>query len=536
MVIDRVLRDAAVRVGFAFVALLALLAGAATPAAAGGDAGAERMLAAGAGQEFTASIGQQGFHALTCFTDPLDDVIDLDNNNAAQDEPRGDLIEHCVDFAPSGAVTLSVEVETPTDPATDPNWQDSMAGWFIDTDDDNSGEFFARIYVEGGAPQADVQDRSTTPATEACTATQDFTDGVLSIAFTADCIGDPTAIAVSPGYIYDARVESATGVASFDRAPNTEDFEEPTLQAAFSPGGTRIAGPERIQTAVLGSQAVFEDGAAAAVVLTRADNFPDAQAGAPLAILLNAPMLLTGGDALNPAVAEEIQRVLADGGRVFLLGGEAALSAQVQTDVQALGVEVIRYGGANRFETAAIIAEQGLDDPSNVLVANGGDFADSVIAGAASGAAAADGEEVAAVLLTSDGNIPPETQAYLDRVDGETVRAIGGPAAAAFPTGALVGADRFGTSVVVAEEFFPAPVAVGLATGLDFADALTGGAIIGGAGGPGPMLLVAQDELPGVVGDYLTRESATLTTAVIFGGVNAVSADVEDAAVAAIEG
>src|SRR5690606_29693273 len=147
----------------------------------------------------------------------------------------------------------------------------------------------------------------------------------------------------------------------------------------------------RIETSVEVSQEVFGDGEAGAVVLTRADDFPDAQAGAPLAVDRDAPILLTAPAALHPVTEAEIVRVLPEGGTVYLLGGTVALSEAVEDRLVELGFEVVRLGGVNRFATAAIIAGEGLGHPAVLLATNGGDFADSVVAGAAAPAAAAGG-------------------------------------------------------------------------------------------------------------------------------------------------
>lgn len=70
---------------------------------------------------------------------------------------------------------------------------------------------------------------------------------------------------------------------------------------------------------------------------------------------------------------------------------------------------------------------------------------------------------------------------------------------------------------------------VGVATGLDFADALIGGAIVGRPDiGPGPMVLVEPDDLPTTVEDYLEDNSASIDRSVIFGGTAAISTDVEN--------
>jgi len=285
----------------------------------------------------------------------------------------------------------------------------------------------------------------------------------------------------------------------------------------------RISGAGRIETAVEVSRASYETGTAGAVVLARADVFADALAGTPLAIDVDAPILLTDSDTLHPLVESELARVLPETGTptVYLLGGTVALDQPVEDRLDELGYDTVRYGGLNRFATAAIIADEGLDNPDTLLLANGGDFPDAVSAGAAAGHA--DG----AVLLTSGADMAPETAAYLEAHPVEARTAIGGSAAQADPDAtAIVGANRVATAVMVAESFFPSPAVVGLATAGDFADGLTGGAMVGRLGGP--ILLTDGAALSAEVRTYLEDNTDSIMTAYIYGGVEALSQDVQD--------
>lgn len=298
---------------------------------------------------------------------------------------------------------------------------------------------------------------------------------------------------------------------------------------AASPGGSvvRVAGADRITTALAASQEVFEDGQAQAAVLARADVFADGLAGVPLAAAENGPLLLTGSSRLDERVATELARVVGDGARVFLLGGEAALSTDVEQQVAQLGFEPVRLGGANRFATAAAIADEGLQAPGRVLFATGGEFADAVTAGAA--AARAD----AAVLLTAGDRLPQATANYLDRHQPDERYAVGGPAADAVDRAeVLVGATRYETAAAVADAFFPEPETVGLATGVRFPDALSGGAHIARYGGP--MLLSGPDRLHPAAVQYLSDRAATIGTGVLYGGAAALGQPVADEASAAI--
>lgn len=220
--------------------------------------------------------------------------------------------------------------------------------------------------------------------------------------------------------------------------------------------------------------------------------------------------------------------MLPDGATVYLLGGTAALSEQVEDDVEALGFRVVRYGGANRFATATIIASDGLGDPSTLLLADGSAFPDAVAAGAAAGA------NGGAVILTGAAPLPQETQDYLAANPTAARFAVGGPAAQAVPGATpLVGATRVETAVGVAREFFDDPSVVGIATSEDFPDALAGGALIGQRGGP---LLLSGQTLEQVVVDYLRSEADSIDEALLFGGTARLPQGVEDAVEAAIRG
>lgn len=496
--------------------LMALVA----PAASAASSSAERLLAAGAGQAFVAPAGASSFAAASCYTDPEGDVVNLEDDGSAIDEPRADIVQHCVTYG-ADTLTLSATVAEPTDPDEDINWNSSLLGWFVDVDGDDSGEFFVEVALDDdGNAAATVLDRAEEPAEQVCDAGYSYADGTITVNVDADCIGDPDSVAVSPGYIYDQRVEDLDGVAVFDKAPNGSEFETPVDAGAFPAGVTRLEGAERIATAIDASQAVFGDDSTDTVVLARDTEFPDALAGGPLAVSLDAPILLTRTDSLPADTAAEIDRVTGGDGTVVLLGGELAINADVEAALAA-DYDVVRYGGTNRFETAVAIADA-LGNPDTILAADGGDFQDAVAAGPA--AASVDG----AVLLTDGATVPPATEAYLAENDSD-VTAIGVDATIALPLeDSVAGTDPISTSVAVAEAYFPDASLVGIGRVDVFADTLAGGAIVANPNvGPGPILLVETDSLPASVEDFIS--DGDVTSAIIFGGVNAVSADVEAA-------
>ena len=328
-----------------------------------------------------------------------------------------------------------------------------------------------------------------------------------------------------------AGTDTLTAATSKDPAAITSGTY--SITSAVSGGGTggttptvpatpvRIFGSDRFGTAIAASLVEFPTvGTAGAVVLARANDYPDALVGTALAAARNAPLLFANGGALTLATQAEIQRVLPAGGTVYLLGGTAAIPATVATTLTSLGFVPVRYAGTDRFGTALAVAGA-LADPSTVLLATGINFPDALAAGPA--AAHVHG----VVLLTNGSTLTPAVTAYLAAHPG-TVYAIGGPAVAADPSAtALSGADRYATAAAVASTLFTAPTNVGVASGTAFPDALSGGAFQAHFGGP--IVLTDPRVLPTPTGAYLTGAKTTLVTTDLFGGTAAVSVTVQTA-------
>ncbi len=294
-----------------------------------------------------------------------------------------------------------------------------------------------------------------------------------------------------------------------------------TLFGVGGLGVNRLAGATRDSTAVAVSRAAFPvAGTASAVVLARNDVFADALAGGPLAAAEHGPLLLTSPTTLDPVTQAEMSRVLPHGGTVYVLGGTGAIAPSVVAAVQNLGYKVLRVAGSTRFATAVAIA-QTMGSPTTIFEATGLNFPDALSAVPATVAAKG------AILLTNGSNQAPATASYL-RANPDAIRyAVGGPAAQADPGArSIVGANRFATSALVAQQFFPSPQVVAMASGLDFPDALSGGPYTGSLGGP-VLLVPSSGSLPIEVQSYLSTHRASLTQSFLFGGTAAVGSTVQ---------
>jgi putative cell wall-binding protein len=300
-------------------------------------------------------------------------------------------------------------------------------------------------------------------------------------------------------------------------------FVPPAGGSPPSPTLTVLGGADRSATAIAVSQATFPEAkSAGAVILARDDGFVDALAGAPLAAKSRAPLLLTDPGSLHAATAAEIQRVLPAGGTVYLLGGTNALTTTVADSIGGLGYHVVRYAGVDRYSTATAIATA-LGNPAIVVLADGTNFADALSAGPA--AARAGG----AVLLTRGPTLNPATVAWLAAHPPVTLYAIGGPASMAAPAATpLAGTNRYATAVLVAQRFFSNPTIVGLASGANYPDALSGGAAA--ALGGYPVVLSDPVALSPETTAYLQSIAGTLSGIDVYGGSEAVTAAVATAA------
>jgi hypothetical protein len=264
---------------------------------------------------------------------------------------------------------------------------------------------------------------------------------------------------------------------------------------------------------------------AQAVVLARGDAFPDALSGVPLAAKVSGPLLLTEPTALPAQTLTEIKRVLPSGGTIYVLGGTSAISDSVAQKLSRLGYHITRYGGTDRYATSLQIAQKGLGNPGNVMLATGLDYADALAAGPfAAGAASANGTP-AAILLTNGKQLDPATAAYVaGRAKTSTaaapkVWAVGGPAVTAAKSlpgyvKAFSGADRYATDAQLVSAQKGVPF-VGVAIGSNFADALTGGAATAVEKGA---LVTLPSTLPATTAQLLNALAPALRTVEVFGG------------------
>ncbi len=402
--------------------------------------------------------------------------------------------------------------------------------------------------------------------------------------FMADPAGTSPAIGdAPPNGVAD---DDTFGVVPAPGSINQDDIAAPdfSVSAVSTPTEKRIGGGDRYETA---AKIALNNGSNRFVVLASGENFPDALSSNYLAQQTGGgSILLTRHNALPQATLSAMRQLGTQ--TVYVMGGTAAVSEQVVNELKntpqyypggeaTVGqgkLEVIRLGGANRYETnkkanefAAALFQfsnpvgrtnltYGESSKLTALLATGQDYADALALGPATTGTFRGNLPL---VLTQGNALSATAKSQLANFGIQQVVLAGGANAVSSAvetelTGMGIkvlridGADRYETATKVADfELLPdtaTPTSDGglgfdsfaeqiyLATGQKFADALAAGPLAGGY--ETPVLLTRTDALTPVTQTWLAAHKAMYDQVVALGLGAAVSEAALDAANAAI--
>ena len=183
----------------------------------------------------------------------------------------------------------------------------------------------------------------------------------------------------------------------------------------------RLSGKNRYETAVkVAEKLTTLNIDKPSVVLASGKQFADALSSGSYAARLGMPVLLTDGEKLSPALLDYIKLNRIE--YLEIIGGEVAVSFEIEQQLERLGLQVSRLAGSSRFNTSAVIASQGFKHSKTALVASGWNFPDALAA--APYAARLD----APVLLVHKDRISPTVENYLSSSNVTKILVIGGEA------------------------------------------------------------------------------------------------------------
>ncbi len=329
----------------------------------------------------------------------------------------------------------------------------------------------------------------------------------------------------------------------------------PLATAQTQPGVTpaRVDGQTRFHTAANIATLTFNQADVAHIVF--AEDFPDALAASYGAGVVEGPILLVPRDEVG--ADSPTMRALEQLGvrRVVLVGGEAAISDQVEQEFADHGFDTDRLAGVNRYQTASSVAmhygSQGhvgtFEGDRTALLASGEGFADALAAGPIAARAQLP------LFLTPSDSTEVSVNRSLEQLDIERIVVIGGQAAVnsdvveyyqgrGYEVERWSGATRTETAATVADNAterlgFDVGLSL-LARGDDFADALAASAH-GGANGAPILLTATPTILSQPTRAWFTAACPAVEAVRAIGGTAAVTSstlgDAVDAAEACVE-
>jgi putative cell wall-binding protein len=318
----------------------------------------------------------------------------------------------------------------------------------------------------------------------------------------------------------------------------------PSGHATSSFSFTRFPGDDRFDTAARIATGTFDT--SDVVVIASGETYADALAGTYAGGLAGAPTLLVTRDGVPTATSGALKAL--DASKALILGGTGVVSSFTEQILRSSGVATQRLAGGSRYSTAKAIAESAgpgavgkMGTEPTAIVVSGENYPDALSVGGVAF------RKHFPVLLTPADSLGADAKAALDDLGIGSVLLVGGTGAVSPAVQSAIGAmgitvtrlaglDRTGTATRVADFAIAklgfGNVAVDLARGDSFADALTGSAHGGKLGSP--QLLTSNSSTVGTVTkDWLSAHAGTLASGVIPGGTSAVSSAAESEATAA---
>lgn len=170
------------------------------------------------------------------------------------------------------------------------------------------------------------------------------------------------------------------------------------------PAKVRIYGKDRYET----SSKISKEGWSSSyyAIIASGEDFPDSLSAVTLSKKHDAPILLTNSKNLNRNTREELTRMKVK--KVFIIGGQVAISPKVEQDIKSMGITTERLGGKDRYETSIKIAER-LGNPGTLFVVTSNHFADALSAGPIAA------KKGAPIILTSKDRLADVTKKYLNK-------------------------------------------------------------------------------------------------------------------------
>ncbi len=334
--------------------------------------------------------------------------------------------------------------------------------------------------------------------------------------------GESVVVTVTPeeDYDVDVTVNGETAELAEDNTLTLTPEEDVEVVVTFTEKNlvTRVFGENRYETGIKAADFLKKElgiDKFDAVVVATGKDFADALAGSYLANTNEAPILLIDAKRAETVVSY-IKENLAEGGTVYVLGGDKAIPDDMMGD---LAFE--RVSGKNRYVTNIEIVKAAGFQGGDMLVATGVDYADALSASAV---------DMPILLVNNDKGITEDQDEFLKSFGGKLNFYILGGDKAVSPemeealgeygnvADRIKGDNRYETSLKIAEEFFPNADRVVLAYGHVYPDGLCGGPVAFRLGAP--VILANPNKYASLTKGYL--QDNNIRKGIVLGGTERI--------------
>lgn len=309
----------------------------------------------------------------------------------------------------------------------------------------------------------------------------------------------------------------------------------------------RIAGTDRYDVAIALAQRAYPGPARPTTVyVVNGGDFPDALGAGSAAAATGGIVMLVETGSLAAKIRTELQRLSPQ--RVVIVGGPASVSETVRSSLQSAlpSATVSRISGQTRFDVSLNVMNhiietggpRAFDASTNLYVANGYNYPDALVAGAA-GSSPQSSRGISPVLTVAgpESSLPAATRTAIENFGFSTIMVAGGTGSVTMGienqlrsivgtsnVERLGGLTRFDAARRVANDAYPTTAdTVFLTTGFNFPDALAGAPLAGLM--DAPMFSVETTCVPrGVLTDI---ERLQPTRIILLGGTGTLTPAVE---------
>lgn len=316
--------------------------------------------------------------------------------------------------------------------------------------------------------------------------------------------------------------------AAEDENPDIED----ELRVIPELGIKRLAGETAADTMQAIVQTAFPHTRKTVVLTTNAAYF-DALSANALAGALHAPVLLTDINELPAQTRSELQRMQTK--TVYICGGSLVVSQAVEDELNQMGIKVKRIFGEMADDTANKIARTLPRISDTCFVTTSWGYADALSASSFAYA------KQAPIFLTNydDGTLSSATLETIRSKGFKRVIIVGGTSVVSPEVEQtlsawgianierVAGETSYDTSLQLAQKLLSMGLRannMGIATGLDYLDALCGAALCGRYDS---VIVLADDTNSSAVETFMAQNRMAIKSYAIFGGNAAVGEDTE---------